>query len=132
VIVGLGTDLCRISRIAKALERWAERFERRVFTAAEREYCQARPATRAVHFAARFAAKEAAFKALGTGMAQGVRWKDAEVTRAPGEPPRLQLSGRAAEIARSQSVENVHLSLTHDGDFALAVVVLEGSLNPEK
>ena len=130
MIVGLGTDLCRVERIAAMLERYGERFERRIYTAEERAYCRSRPKTAANHFAGRFAAKEAAFKALGTGLSMGMRWRDVEVTRRPGEPPRLRFVGRAAQRADRMGVDNIHLSITHDGDMAMAVVVLERTKPP--
>ena len=125
MILGLGTDLCRVSRIEQSLEQYGKRFEKRVFTPGEIDYCRRRSES-AVHFAARFAAKEAAYKALGTGLSMGVRWKDVEVTRLPGKRPNIQLSGRADQLAREMGVTGVHLSLTHEGDHALAVVVIEG------
>ena len=86
MIVGVGTDLCRISRIERIVRRWEERFERRIFTAGEIGYCRERPHPE-VHFAGRFAAKEAVFKALGTGLSRGVRWKEVEVIRLRGQAP---------------------------------------------
>src|SRR3989442_6159267 len=101
VIVGLGVDVCDVARIRRALEgRAGARFQARVFTAAEQAYCEARRRGRFASYAARFAAKEAAMKALGTGWAQGVGWRDFEVVRAHGAPPRLVLHGRAAALAR--------------------------------
>ncbi len=126
MILGIGTDLCRITRVEASLERYGERFERRVFTEGERAYCHERPKTTANHFAGRFAAKEATFKALGTGISMGMRWKDVEVVRRPGGPPRLLLGGEARARADRMGVVGMHLSLTHDADLALAVVVLEG------
>lgn len=125
MMVGLGTDLCRVSRIERALRRWGKRFERRVFTPGEIGYCRERRRPE-VHFASRFAAKEAVFKALGTGVARGVRWKEVEVVRQSGQAPQLRFSGRVARLLEERGVEAAHLSLTHDGDYALAVVVLEG------
>jgi holo-[acyl-carrier protein] synthase len=123
MIVGVGTDLCQVSRIGRALERWGERFEKKVFTPGEIAYCRARKEF-ATHFAARFAAKEAAYKALGTGISMGVRWKDVEVVRSDG-PPRLIFSGKAKEFADRLGADAFHVSLTHDADLAMAVVVLE-------
>ena len=100
MIIGLGVDVCDVARIRRALEgRAGARFQARVFTAAERAYCEARRRGRFASYAARFAAKEAAMKALGTGWAQGVGWRDFEVVRARGAPPRLVLHGRAAALA---------------------------------
>jgi len=124
MVIGVGTDLIEIARIAQSVERYGERFLRRVFTPREIEYCQ-RKKNAAESFAARFAAKEAGAKALGTGISRGVGWLELEVTRAPGERPTLQLTGRAAARARSLGVAHISLSLTHSRDQALAVVIME-------
>jgi holo-[acyl-carrier protein] synthase len=113
-----------IARIAHSVDRFGERFLRRVFTPREIEYCR-RKKNAAESFAARFAAKEAGAKALGTGISRGVGWLELEVTRAPGERPILDLTGRAADRARSLGVAHISLSLTHSRDVALAVVILE-------
>jgi holo-[acyl-carrier protein] synthase len=113
-----------IARIAQSVDRFGERFLRRVFTPREIEYCR-RKKNAAESFAARFAAKEAGAKALGTGISRGVGWLELEVTRAPGERPILDLTGRAADRARSLGVAHISLSLTHSRDVALAVVILE-------
>jgi holo-[acyl-carrier protein] synthase len=126
VIVGLGLDLVEIGRVARLLDgppALAERFLARCFTAAERGYCEARR-DRAGRYAARFAAKEAAVKALGAP--PGVRWLDLEVARGDGAPG-LRLSGEAAAAAARLGVTRVHLALTHDGGVAAATVVLEGA-----
>src|SRR5437867_8820024 len=105
MIVGLGVDVCDVARIRRALEgRAGGRFQARVFTAAEQAYCEARRRGRFASYAARFAAKEAAMKALGTGWAEGVGWRDFEVVRARGGPPRLVLHGRAAALARPRGM----------------------------
>jgi holo-[acyl-carrier protein] synthase len=125
VILGLGLDLVEISRLARILDgppARAERFLARVFTRGERAYCDG-AADRASRYAARFAAKEAAAKALRAPA--GMRWTDAEVRRADG-PPALVLSGSAAQAAGRLGVERLHLTLTHDGGVAAAVVVAEG------
>jgi holo-[acyl-carrier protein] synthase len=122
MIVGIGTDLCQVSRIGRALERWGERFEKKVFTPGEIAYCRARKEF-ATHFAARFAAKEAAYKALGTGVSMGVRWKDVEVVRRGAAP--AGLLGEGEGICRPLGANAFHVSLTHDADLAMAVVVLE-------
>ena len=126
MIRGIGSDIVEIERIADALGAHSERFRARVFTEGERDYCDGRPRP-PQHFAARFAAKEACMKALGTGRAEGVRWRDVEVTRDPSGRPGLELHGRAAEKASEMGVTRCHLSLSHDGDHALAFVVLEGA-----
>lgn len=120
---GIGVDLAQIARLRRAVERWDDRFLRRVFTDAEIAYCRRRRDP-IPHFAARFAAKEAALKALGTGLAMGVRWRELEVRREPGEAPTLVLSGRCGTLARAKGVGHALLSLTHDGDYALAQVML--------
>lgn len=124
-IKGIGVDLAKIPRMRKVIERWADRFLRRVFTDEEIAYCQRRRDP-VPHLAARFAAKEAGLKALGTGLRMGVRWKELEVRRERGEAPRLVLSGRTRALARAKGAQRVFLSLTHDGDYALAQVVLVG------
>ncbi|MBI4537216.1 MAG: holo-ACP synthase [candidate division NC10 bacterium] len=122
MILGLGTDLVAISRLEAILTRHRDRFLERVFTLAEREDCldRARPAS---HLAARLAAKEAAMKALGTGWGQGVRWQDIEVRSTGRRPPSLRLSGAARQEAERQGVRQALVSLSHDGDYAMAVVV---------
>ena|ERR1039458_6100285 len=124
MVVGVGTDLMEIARIHQSIDRFGERFLRRVFTAREIQYCQ-RKKNAAESFAARFAAKEAGAKALGTDISRGVSWLELEVSREPGGRPTLELSGRAAERAREIGVASVSLSLTHSKDIALAVVVME-------
>jgi holo-[acyl-carrier protein] synthase len=125
MIVGIGTDMVRIQRVWSVLERKGERALSRFFTAAERErcLCSRHPPE---SFAARFAAKEAFFKALGTGWGIGGAWTEVEVVSAPSGAPSLRLTGRAAELAGARGVRNVHVSLTHSDDDAMAFVVLEG------
>ena len=113
-----------ISRVRQSVERFGERFLRRVFTPAEVAYCE-RKKNAAESLAARFAAKEAGAKALGTGISRGVSWLELEVGREPGGRPVLHLSGRAAEIAGLLGVRKISLSLTHSRDTAMAVVVME-------
>ncbi|MBI4011264.1 MAG: holo-ACP synthase [Candidatus Rokubacteria bacterium] len=125
MIAGIGIDLVHIPRIRQVIERWQERFLERVFTAEEIAYARRRRDP-AEHLAARFAAKEAALKALGTGLSMGVRWREVEVRRARGEPPRLALSGRTAALGAARGVRILHVSLTHDGEYALAQVLAEG------
>jgi len=122
MIVGTGVDLCEIARVRRLLDRWRERFLDRVFTAEEQAYALARHDP-AEHLAARFAAKEATLKALGTGLSMGVRWREIEVLRPRGQRPTIALSGRAATIGRARGVHRLHLSLTHDGGLALAQVL---------
>ena len=124
MILGVGIDICEVKRLARARRRAA--FARRVFDPQERRDCQAR-AHPDLHFAARFAAKEACFKALGTGWGGGVGWTEVAVRSNPLGRPDLKLRGAVARRARTLGVTRSHLSLTHGGDYAVAVVVLEGS-----
>jgi holo-[acyl-carrier protein] synthase len=124
-VVGIGVDLVRIPRIRRLMERWQARFLERVFTPEEVAYALRRHDP-AEHLAARFAAKEATLKALGTGLSMGVRWREMEVRRARGERPTLVLSGRTAALGAALGVRRLHVSLTHDGDYALAQVLAEG------
>ncbi|HEV2280164.1 MAG TPA: holo-ACP synthase [Acidobacteriaceae bacterium] len=124
MLVGTGIDLVEVERIAHSIERFGDRFLERIFTAEEIAYCRARAAS-AESFAARFAAKEAGAKALGTGIQHGVSWKELEVRRLPGERPTLHLSGRARTIAGQLGVQRVSLSLTHTRELAMATVHLE-------
>jgi holo-[acyl-carrier protein] synthase len=118
-IVGLGTDLARIERFRAFVVN-----KKRLFTPGEREYAFAKKDP-APHLAARFAAKESCMKAFGLGWRDGISWQDMEVVNDELGRPDLQLSGRAAEIAAAQKVEVVHLSYSHDGDYAIATVILE-------
>ena len=126
MVIGLGTDITEISRVEKSIVRFGTRFLERVFTEGEIAYCQRKKAS-AESFAARFAAKEAGAKALGTGISRGVSWLEIEVRRLPGERPTLHLSGRAEERAQALGVERISLSLTHSRELAMAFVVMEGS-----
>ncbi len=125
MILGLGTDLVAVARIRSALEHRGERFARRLLTEAEWRICQDREDP-AQCLAARFAAKEAAAKALGTGFQQGIRFRDLEVLRSSGEPPCLVFHGAAADQARKLGVRQTHLSLADEPGYSLATVVLEG------
>ena len=124
MIVGIGTDLAEVDRIRDAIERHGVRFVERVYTPAEIAYVE-RKANRFERYAARFAAKEAGMKAIGTGWRRGVRWQDFEVTNLPSGKPTLALHGIAAEIAAKLAVRNISLSLTHTAAQAMAVVILE-------
>ncbi len=125
MIAGTGTDLIEISRVSDSIARYGERFLQRIYTPAEIRYCQRKKKNAAESFAARFAAKEAGAKALGTGIAKGVAWNEIEVTHLPGGRPTLLLHGRAAARAAAMGVTAAHLSLSHARDLAIAVVVLE-------
>jgi len=124
MIVGTGIDIAEVPRIADSIERFGERFLNRIFTEGERRYCDAK-ANRVERYAARFAAKEAGMKAIGTGWNHGVTWKDVEVTRMPGGRPTLSFHGKAAEFATKLGAKNIALSLTHTADYAMAQVILE-------
>ena len=124
MVLGLGTDLIETRRVQESIDRFGERFVERIFTAGEIAYCM-RKKNSAESFAARFAAKEAGAKALGTGISRGVTWKEFEVRREASGKPSLHLSGRAAELAGAMGVRRIQLSLTHSREFALAVVVVE-------
>jgi len=125
MIVGLGVDITEVDRIEEAIERRGRPFLERLFTPAEIAYCETHR-HRAERFAGRFAAKEAAMKALGTGWARGVRWVDIEVVREPGGKPTLKLSGESRSIANCLGVKNIALTITHTGNTALALVIFEG------
>jgi len=124
VIVGSGVDLCEVERIKSAITRHGRRFLERVFTEHEIAYAE-RKANLYERYAARFAAKEAGMKALGTGWRGGVQWRDFEVTNLPSGRPTLQFHGKAAEYAQKLGVENISLSITHTAVQAMALVILE-------
>jgi len=124
MIVGTGVDIAETARIAQSLEQYGERFIKRICTPAEVAYCE-RFKNKAERYAARFAAKEAAFKALGTGWGKGVRWLDVEVTHQPSGKPELVLTGRAQEVARELGVTGVSLSISHADRYVVAQVIFE-------
>lgn len=124
MIVGLGVDITEVDRIEAAIERRGRAFLERLFTPSEIRYCE-KHRNRAERFAGRFAAKEAAMKALGTGWARGVRWVDIEVVREPSGKPTLKLSGKTRAIADGLGVKNIAVTITHDGNTALAQVIFE-------
>ncbi|MDO3379128.1 holo-ACP synthase [Geoalkalibacter halelectricus] len=123
-VAGIGTDLARISRFRRLVEEEKHGVLERIFTAGERGYALEKKDP-APHLAARFAAKEAFLKALGLGLRQGLRWQDMEVVRDELGKPSLRLSGQAEVVRRERGIQGVHLSYSHDGDYASAVVVLE-------
>lgn len=125
MILGSGVDLCEVPRIEAAVARYGSRFLERIFTAREIAYAD-RKANRFERYAARFAAKEAGMKALGTGWHGGITWRDFEVVNLPSGRPTLNFHGRAAEVAAKLGVRHVALSLTHTKEQALAMVILEG------
>ncbi|MBX7210718.1 MAG: holo-ACP synthase [Verrucomicrobiaceae bacterium] len=122
-VIGIGLDLIEVSRIRDLLERHGERFKARTFTVDEIAYCD-RCADPAMHYAARFAAKEAAAKALSTGFADGVSWQDIEIARAENGAPRLVLHGGALSLAQARGITQMLVSLTHVKEMAAAQVVL--------
>ncbi|MFQ5532661.1 MAG: holo-ACP synthase [Candidatus Methylomirabilales bacterium] len=122
MIVAVGTDLVSIPRMRAVLTRYRERFCRRLYTPQEMAEGEARPLPE-VHFASRFAAKEAVLKALGTGWGEGITWREIEVLGPRGEPPKVRLTGRAHSVAEGKGIRQLHLSLSHDGDYALAFVI---------
>ncbi len=124
LVIGVGTDLIEIDRIERSVERFGDAFLDRIYTPGEIAYCQ-RKKNATESFAARFAAKEAGAKALGTGISRGVSWKEFEVRRLPGQRPELHLSGRAEQIARQLGIRRISLSLAHARLLSIAVVVAE-------
>ena len=125
MIVGMGVDLAEVERVKTAIERHGEAFLKRVYTPAEREYCEGFR-NKYERYAGRFAAKEAAMKALGTGWRRGVRWVDFEVVRELGGRPTVRLAGEAKKIAAELGVLRIALSITHTESQALAQVIFEG------
>ena len=124
MIVGTGIDIAEVLRIAESINRFGDRFLNRVFTEGEIRYCESK-ANRFERYAARFAAKEAAMKALGTGWNNGVRWRDVEVVREPGRRPTIKFHSNAADIAARLNTKNISLSITHTAEQAMASVILE-------
>jgi holo-[acyl-carrier protein] synthase len=125
VILGTGVDLAEVNRIRDAIARYGQRFVQRIYTPVEIAYVE-RKANRFERYAARFAAKEAGMKAIGTGWRRGVTWQDFEVANLPSGRPTLKLRGRAAEIAAQMGIKSVSLSLTHTSELGMAHVILEG------
>jgi holo-[acyl-carrier protein] synthase len=123
-IHGVGIDLVQVERLEKLLERWGERFETRVFTEFERQFCSGRK-NRAACLALRFAAKEAFVKALGLGMRKPVLWQDIEVRQDALGKPEIFLTPRALQYCLEKGLHSWHLSLTDDGQYGAAVVVIE-------
>jgi holo-[acyl-carrier protein] synthase len=124
MIVGLGLDIAEVDRIEAAIRRHGTPFLERLYTPSELAYCE-RYKDKFERYAARFAAKEAVMKALGTGWSRGVRWRDIEVEREPSGKPTIRLEGVAAQIAQRMGVRNISLSITHSGNLALAQVIFE-------
>lgn len=124
MIIGTGVDIVEIERLRKIIDRLKDRFIVRVFTAGEQKFCR-NHRNPLPHFAARFAAKEAVFKALGTGWAKGVTWLDVDVRREGQDAPTIVLHGEAQRLSASKGVHKVHLSLSHSEQWAVAMVILE-------
>jgi holo-[acyl-carrier protein] synthase len=124
VIVSIGIDIIEIERVREVLAR-TPRFRERVFTAAERQYCDRRGTQAAQHYAARFAAKEAAFKALHTGWSGGLGWHDVEVVSKESGEPVLVITGNALELFNRSGSTHAHLSLSHTSQHAVAQVIFE-------
>ena len=124
MIVGTGIDVVEVPRVAAAIERFGQRFLERIYTQGEIRYCEAK-ANRMERYAARFAAKEAALKAIGTGWKRGVTWQDVEVVRLPSGKPTMEFHGKAAEFAQRLGMKFASVSLSHTEQIAIAHVILE-------
>ena len=125
MIYGVGIDMVEVSRVKRSLLKYSERFEKKVFTFYEIDYCR-KKADPDIHFAARFAVKEAALKSLGTGISGGIGWKDIEVVNDPDSgKPSLNISGRAKEVCDSLGLKTIHISISHDAGFAIAQAIAE-------
>ena len=122
-IIGIGLDMVRIDRVRVASERWKDRFLERVFTETERRYCFERASPYA-SLAARFAVKEAVLKALGTGWSQGIRWVDIEIHNDSSGRPLAAVGGRARQLLHERGATGVHISLSHDGEYAVGEALL--------
>jgi holo-[acyl-carrier protein] synthase len=131
MIIGTGIDIVDLDRFRGSMEKYGDRLLRRMFTEVEREYCS-RFSSPLEHFAARFAAKEAFLKAIGTGKSQQAAWKDIEIYNIPSGQPMLRVTGRAAEICYALGGDNLHISLTHSHLVAAAMVVIEGEVQADK
>jgi holo-[acyl-carrier protein] synthase len=130
MICGTGVDIAETARIENSLDRHGERFTKKVFTPAEIAYCD-KFKNRGERYAARFAAKEAAFKALGTGWQDGIRWLDVEVVHQPSGKPELVLSGRALEVARELRVTQMSISISHSDRYVVAMVIFESDVKAQ-
>jgi holo-[acyl-carrier protein] synthase len=124
MIVGIGVDIVETVRIEEAMGRHGQRFTKRLFTPLEIEYCEGFK-NKAERYAARFAAKEAAFKALGTGWRKGVRWLDVEVSNLPSGKPELRLTGQALELSRAMGVARTFVTISHSDRYAVVQVIFE-------
>ncbi|MBT5968831.1 MAG: holo-ACP synthase [Nitrospina sp.] len=124
MIVGTGIDIIEIDRIKNSIQKYSDRFKKKIFTQKEIEYCdsQAEPAK---HFAARFSVKEAVLKCFGTGMSGGILWKDIEVDKLESGQPILNLYGKGGEIFDQLHLKHIHISITHDKSYAVAHAIAE-------
>jgi holo-[acyl-carrier protein] synthase len=128
-IIGIGVDIIEVERVERALTRLAtgNRFRQRVFTEGETAYCESRGHPRYHSYAARFAAKEAVMKALGTGWSRDVGWGEIEVVRQRGHAPTIVLHGKTAQFAQRSYVARLHLSISHTAMLAIAYVIAESA-----
>lgn len=122
---GVGIDIIEITKIKETAEKRGERFLSRVFSELEREYCEKKGPNRYQHYAARFAAKEAFLKALGTGWQKGIRWTDVEISNDPLGKPRIDLRGKAKQIAMDLDASQVVVSISHCENYVVACAILE-------
>ncbi len=124
MIQGIGIDIIEIERIKEAINKGGERFVRRVFTNLEINYCN-KKRLKYQHFAVRFAAKEAVFKALGTGWQKGVRWVDVEIVNDKLGKPMINLFGKTKELAEKMKIKRIYISLSHSANYAIAQIIFE-------
>lgn len=124
MIVGIGTDIIEVRRIQEAIDKYGDRFVKRLFTEIEIEYCSARKAA-PLHYAGRFAAKEAAFKAMGRGWGGDISWKEIEVRNEPSGAPRIYFHGKALGLVTEKKMTQAHVTISHIETYATAVVVIE-------
>jgi len=122
-IIGIGYDMVEVQRIESVLSRWGDRFEKRVFTPQELEYCGNKE-NRFQRLASRFAVKEAVFKALGTGWQRGVGWTEIAVTNNDLGKPSVTLSGRTKQLSQQMGVRNIFVSMTHTSNYGAAQIIL--------
>ena len=124
MIFGTGIDIIEIDRIKQSIGKYSDRFKQKVFTQKEVDYCHSQ-ADPAKHFAARFSVKEAVLKCFGTGMTDGIRWKDIEVDRQESGQPVLNLYGKGRELFGRLKLKRIHISITHDKNYAIAHAIAE-------
>ena len=127
MIVGIGIDLVKNKRIEKAIERWEERFLKRIFTPQEQDYAKSY-ASQHLHFSGRFAVKEALLKALGTGLSSGIRWVEMEILNNSRGKPEINVTGRVQALLKEQNVDAVHVSISHEEEYSIGQVILTGRM----